>query len=104
MRELPETVVSIADAAIDGVVVVGPDLEVLHANRAFARLVGLRDRELRENGRKGVCHSMLSLESCQDGCVAKRAFVSGKALRLHEVKAGRDGMVFIQSAVPLIAD
>lgn len=102
-RTLPETVVSIADAAFDAVVVVDAKLNVIHANRAFARLVGIRERELRQQ-RQGICHGMLGLESCKEGCVSLKVFASGKPQRLHEVKAGRDGLVVIQSVVPLIAD
>lgn len=100
----PPLVIAIAEASIDAVAVTDTEQRLIHFNRPFARLVGLRERELRE-GHAGVCHSLLALESCKDGgCLARRVVASKKPQRLHEVKAGRNDLVVIQSAVPLVSE
>lgn len=92
-------VAGLADAMVDAAVVVDPELRLLHFNRAFAKLVGLRPRDI--EGKRAVCHDVLGLASCNEGCVALRALKAGRPLRVDEVATRNDDLRLNVSAVPI---
>ena len=98
--KVPAAAAAIADASADAVAIVDAELNLVFFNRAFARFVGLRDRELRE-GHREVCHTLLGLQDCRDGCLARRVFELGRALTIHDVPSERTGLTLIHSAVAL---
>lgn len=82
--------------------VVGPDQQPLHWNRAFPLLLGMRERDLRRKPPVGFCHEILALETCRqpESCLARRAIANRKSVRMDEVRgADRE---FIVTAVPLL--
>ena len=89
----------IADAMVDAAVVVDPELRLLHFNRAFTKMVGRRPREL--EGEHAICHRVLGLTSCSDGCVALRALKAGRPIRVDEVGTSNDTFRVNVSAVPI---
>lgn len=98
---LPSIVRSLVDASVDATAVVGRDLELLYTNAAYLRLSGLRLRDLANRDTRGMCHRHFGLESCADGCVARRALDTGRSCRVDEVAATRLPLRLIVVAVPL---
>jgi two-component system NtrC family sensor kinase len=103
---LPAAIVGIADAAVDAAIVVDRELGVLHVNRAFSKLAGIRPRELRQKQLKGACHSVFGLASCKEpeGCLGLRAQKQNRPLRLDEMSTGDGRLVLIVTAVPLTGE
>jgi two-component system NtrC family sensor kinase len=99
---LPSAVTALVDAGVDAISVVDPSLRLLHFNRTYARLTGLRPRELREAERIAMCHEHFGLASCADGqCASLRALKLGKPLRIDEVAAKNGAARWIVTAIPL---
>ena len=99
---IPPAVEAMVAASVDAVAVVDVDQTPLTWNRAFARLVELRDRDLRDKRPRGLCHEKLGLATCREpeGCLSKRAIAHHKPMRMDEV-AGTMDLVYIVTAVPL---
>src|SRR5688500_15518575 len=90
----------ITDSLVDPAVVVTEDLELLHANRAFLKLVGLLRRDFR-NVVKEVCHELLDLETCDHQCPSKDAISRRLARRHDEVHARRSNLRLIVTSIPI---
>jgi two-component system NtrC family sensor kinase len=99
---LPAVVTALVDAAVDAVAVVDPELRLLHFNRTYARLAGIRERDLRARPFAAMCHQHFGLESCKDQqCAALRALKSHKPVRIDEVSGKGGELRLIVSAIPL---
>src|SRR5690349_4128220 len=102
-RQLPELIRMMVDAAVDAAAIVDPELRLLYYNLAYVRLAGLSVREFRRRRWLGMCHTHFRLESCVgEGCVARRATRSKRALRVDEVESQLDGKRLIVTAVPIL--
>lgn len=98
---LPEQTRALVNALVDAACVVDRDLELLHANPQFLRLVGLRPRDLRRNTHARVCCTLLELDACKDGCPSTRSISSGIHLRLDEIEARAIERTVIVTSIPL---
>ena len=103
---LPAAVVSLVDSSVDAVAVVDAEQRLIHFNRAYARLVEIRERELRSQRPAGLCHQALGLTTCREpeSCLSKRAIAHGRAVRMDEVRGSKEDRVYILTAVPLFDD
>ena len=101
--EVPEQIREWVNASLDASAVVDPELRLLHYNARYAELLGVQPRRLRSAGTRGMCHTVLGLESCQNGrCLALRALEVGRRLRLDEILGPRRRSPAIVSATPVI--
>jgi len=97
---VPDHTRELVNALVDAAIVVDAELNLLHANAQFLRLVNLRPRDLRRNAYQRVCDGLLQLQACEGGCPGRRAIESGHPLRLHEIKAEAVERTLIVSAIP----
>jgi len=99
--DLPTLLRTFVDGAMDAVVVVDGDLNIVYNNAAYVHLTGWRPREFERSKVAGMCHAQFGMESCEDGCVARRAMESGKPTRVDEVRATRKDLRVHIVAIPL---
>ena len=99
--ELFPLVKAVVSGAVDATAVVDLDLRLVYFNRMYAELAGMRERELRATSPRGMCHERLGLETCAKGdCIAKRAILRRKAIRVDEVRGKHDARLIV-TAIPL---
>ena len=99
------------DGMIDAAVVVNHDLQPVLWNRAYAAATAVRPRQLIRKAKiRGTrCRDLFELGVCEDNCLARRAFASGRAVRLDEISARAklvegDPQTLIVSAIPIQSD
>jgi diguanylate cyclase (GGDEF)-like protein len=103
--KLHPLVATFVDTSFDAAVVVGRDLEVLHANRLYLRMADITPRALKKTVHKAMCHEHFGLESCsKDGCLAQRAMEMGRSIRVDEVAATKMELRVNWLAIPLLDD
>lgn len=105
MSKVPDTIKLVLEGAVDASVVLDEDRKILHYNRAYEALSGLRGRQLSQRVEAGArCYEIFPLEICESQCLGCKAFEVNRALRVDEITAKRaDGeeLTFIVSAVPV---
>jgi signal transduction histidine kinase len=100
------------DGLTDAAVVVDGSLRPIAWNRAYVEMTGLRPRRfLRTVETNEVrCRDFVELSVCDDNCLVKRTFASGRPVRMDELSARsvrvqeRASNVFIVSTIPLEGD
>lgn len=101
---LAPLVTSFVDAAVDPMAVVDRDLELVYFNAGYLRLAGLRRHALMQKPARGLCHAHFGLDSCNDKCVALRAFETGRPCRVDEVTSASLALHLIVVAIPLFGE
>lgn len=108
MSTVPETIRLVLEGSVDASVVLDRDRRILHYNRAYEALSGLRGRQLSQRVEAGArCYEIFPLEICENQCLGCKAFEVNRALRVDEITAQRpDGeeLTFIVSATPISPD
>jgi diguanylate cyclase (GGDEF)-like protein len=98
-------VTTFVDTCFDAAAVVGTELELIHANRAYFRLADLSPRVIQKQVCKEMCHTHFGFESCaKDGCLARRAMETYKAVRIDEVGSTTQDLRINWLAIPLMND
>ncbi|MCC6812067.1 MAG: diguanylate cyclase [Deltaproteobacteria bacterium] len=91
------------DTSFDAAALVGPDLEVLHYNRAYLQLAELSPRAMKKDPHARMCHEHFGLTVCEkDGCLSQRAMETGKSIRIDEVGSSKRDLTVNLLAIPLV--
>src|SRR5512132_3128609 len=103
--EVPEQIRKLLDGSLDAAVVLDADLRPLYWNSAYTQYSGLRPRQLEQAAEEGrCCHHVFPIEVCETLCLGKRALLTGRPVRMDEIRARRgDGeeIVLIVTATPI---
>lgn len=99
---LPPALAQFAEIIIDSYFIIDLEHNILEFNRA---LHSMMPRALARTLKTRKCHEVLRLNICQDDCIAKRCWATGRQIRLDEI-TGRIGddpqeLRFILSAIPV---
>lgn len=98
---LPSLIQSLVDSSIDAVSVVDHDLNLLYFNANYLRLANMRRRSLTRETMRGLCHSHFGLATCDDTCLALRAWETRQPVRVDEVASHNFPIRLIVLAIPL---
>lgn len=102
---LRDQLFALVDASVDAAGVVDSNLTLLHCNKSYVSLMGVRERELRTRKFSGVCHEFLRMSSCSDGgCLALRAIRTGRHIRFDQVESVDQRFIFNVTAIPIQDD
>ncbi len=94
----------VIDVLLDAFVVVDSQNRVVDFNVAFSELCG---ESYRKTLKIGDFCKLLKMERCPDGCPAREVIITGRPIRLDEVKAcssTRPELELILGGVPIFAD
>jgi diguanylate cyclase (GGDEF)-like protein len=101
--KLHPLVTTYVDTCFDAAAVVGPDLQLLHANRTYCRMADLSPRAIQKQTYTEMCHTHFGFESCaKDGCLARRAMETSKSVRMDEVGSTNRDLRVNWLAIPLL--
>jgi hypothetical protein len=100
--QLPPGLLDFANVIIDSFFIIDRDHNIVEFNRAFHSMLP-RTVARKLTGKK--CYDVLHLDICQDNCIAKGCWQSGRHLRLDEISGRFDpegeAQRLILSAIPL---
>lgn len=102
--DLPHDVRALLDASFDAIAVVDRDLVVQYYNQKYLELTGLRPRALVPPRAREMCHEHFGLDTCRNGCLARRAFEAARAINEYETSSTRRVLKLQLLAIPLLND
>lgn len=104
-----DPVKALLEDSVDAAVILDGDRRILYYNRAYEAATDISGRELRRRVIDGArCYEVFPLEICDHACAGCKAMELGRSLRVHEIRAARQGpgaeaeeKTFIITAAPL---